>query len=141
MLPQIIRTSVRVCAGLLVMGSLAALPACARFPFKIDVQQGNYITSEGVARIKTGMPQAQVRSLLGAPLLIDGFHADRWDYIYLYTPGNSGDKIRRHVVVSFADGKVSNIDIRAMEPIPNEVPASAVPHAMDLDVPPAGEAK
>lgn len=122
-----------------MLGSLLAMPACSRFPFKIGVQQGNYITPEIVAQIKPGMPQEQVRSLMGAPLLIDGFHANRWDYIYVFTPGSEVNKIRRHMVVMLADGKVSSVDIRAMDAIPDELPAASVPHLLDLDTPVAAK--
>jgi outer membrane protein assembly factor BamE len=44
--------------------------------------QGNVVTSEQVARVKPGMTRAQVRDILGTPLLTDPFHADRWDYLF-----------------------------------------------------------
>jgi len=46
------------------------------------VQQGNYITEDMIAKLKPGMTRSQVRFLLGTPLLVDPFHADRWDYLY-----------------------------------------------------------
>ncbi|HUX31745.1 MAG TPA: outer membrane protein assembly factor BamE [Thiobacillus sp.] len=53
-------------------------------PHRIDVQQGNALDQENVARLKPGLNRSQVRFLLGTPLVVDPFHPDRWDYVYLY---------------------------------------------------------
>jgi len=52
-------------------------------PYKIDIQQGNYITQDMAAKLKPGMSKSQVRFALGTPLIVDPFHADRWDYVYV----------------------------------------------------------
>ena len=65
--------------------ALLALAGCNHNwldPYKVEIRQGNYITPEMRAKLKTGMSQVQVRAALGAPLLSDPFHSDRWDYIY-----------------------------------------------------------
>ena len=51
-------------------------------PYKLDIPQGNGITADQVEKLKVGMTRAQVRFILGTPLLTDPFHADRWDYVY-----------------------------------------------------------
>jgi outer membrane protein assembly factor BamE len=33
-------------------------------------------------KLKPGMTPAQVRFILGTPLVVDPFHKDRWDYVY-----------------------------------------------------------
>lgn len=53
-------------------------------PYKIDIQQGNVVTQEMVAKLKPGMTKAQVRFILGTPLITDAYHANRWDYVYRY---------------------------------------------------------
>src|SRR5918998_642922 len=53
-------------------------------PHKIDIQQGNYVTQDMVNKLKPGMSRSQVRFALGTPLIADPFHADRWDYVYVY---------------------------------------------------------
>ena len=62
------------------------LGACAlpdfMSPYRIDIQQGNYITQEMVSQLKPGMSKEQVRYVLGTPLVTDIFHAERWDYVY-----------------------------------------------------------
>ena len=51
-------------------------------PYKIDVIQGNFISKEQVESLKVGMSRAQVKDVLGTPLLTSLFHADRWDYVF-----------------------------------------------------------
>jgi outer membrane protein assembly factor BamE len=53
-------------------------------PYKIDIQQGNVVTSEQAQALKPGMPRSQVRDILGSPLLTSVFHADRWDYVFTF---------------------------------------------------------
>lgn len=62
--------------------SIAALTACSSLTYKLEVQQGNYVTEDMIAKLKVGMTRSQVRFLLGTPLLADPFHANRWDYLY-----------------------------------------------------------
>ena len=65
--------------------TLALLSACAGSvsgdkvlgivrPYRVDIVQGNVLTKELTARVKPGMSRAQVRDLLGSPLLTDVFH-------------------------------------------------------------------
>ena len=72
----------------LVATFLLLLAACSvtekLTPYKIDIQQGNVVTQEMVAKLKPGMTKAQVRFVLGTPLITDAYHANRWDYVYLY---------------------------------------------------------
>lgn len=57
-------------------------------PYKIDIQQGNYVTQEMIAKLQPGMSRSQVRFALGTPLIVDPFRTDRWDYAYvLYKQG------------------------------------------------------
>jgi outer membrane protein assembly factor BamE len=53
-------------------------------PYRIDVVQGNFVSKEQVELLKPGMPRAQVRDLLGTPLMTSVFHADRWDYVFTF---------------------------------------------------------
>lgn len=51
-------------------------------PYRADVVQGNFISSEQVGQLRAGMSRNDVRSVLGTPLLASVFHADRWDYVF-----------------------------------------------------------
>ena len=80
-------------------------------PYRIDIVQGNAITKEQAALVKPGLSRLQVRDILGTPMLIDPFHADRWDYIFtLRRPGTEPQ--RRSVVVTFEKDVVKAINAR-----------------------------
>ena len=70
-----------------------ALSGCSSWGFpgvyKINVEQGNIVTSEMVDQLKPGMSRRQVRYILGTPLLEDSFDPERWDYIYTLRNGDT----------------------------------------------------
>lgn len=51
-------------------------------PYRVEVVQGNFVSSEQVALLRPGMSRLQVRELLGSPLLASVFHEERWDYVF-----------------------------------------------------------
>jgi outer membrane protein assembly factor BamE len=65
---------------------------------KPDIQQGNIITPEMVAELKTGMSKRQVRFVLGTPMLVDVFHQERWDYTFTMKKRNEALEIKRFSV-------------------------------------------
>ena len=77
-------------------------------PYRIVVQQGNYITQEMVSQLKLGMSKDQVRFILGTPLLTDIFHANRWDYVY-YRELPYAKREQRSRSVHFEDGKLARL--------------------------------
>lgn len=84
-------------------------------PYRINIQQGNFVSREMVAQLKEGMrtkdgvTPEQVRFVLGTPLLTDVFHADRWDYVFRLKKGN-GEVISSRVTVFFKDSRLVSID-------------------------------
>lgn len=78
-------------------------------PYRIEIQQGNYVTQEQVAQLYRGMPRDQVRYLLGTPLLADPFHADRWDYVFRRLRANSRELEERRLTLFFVDGKLDRV--------------------------------
>lgn len=87
----------------LITAALAvALSACGStkwgFPYRADVQQGNWITTEQVSQLEPGMSRAQVRFILGTPMLQDALHANRWDYTYYNKPGYGKEELRQFTV-------------------------------------------
>jgi len=85
-------------------------------PYRVEVVQGNVLTKEMVARVKPGMPKAQVRDLLGSPLLTDVFHEARWDYVF--TIRRQGAAPQQRLVVALFDGdKLKSLDV------PDDLPA------------------
>jgi outer membrane protein assembly factor BamE len=78
-------------------------------PYRIDVQQGNFISQEQLTQLKPGMTPDQVKFVLGTPLLNDIFHANRWDYVFRLQKGN-GEVISSRIAVYFDDNRVAKID-------------------------------
>jgi outer membrane protein assembly factor BamE len=68
----------------LLLSLVAGCSSVKLGPHRIDVQQGNALDQENVARLKPGLNRSQVRFLLGTPLVVDPFRTDRWDYVYVY---------------------------------------------------------
>jgi outer membrane protein assembly factor BamE len=78
-------------------------------PYRIDIQQGNYISQEMVVQLKTGMTKEQVRFILGTPMVTDIFHSDRWDYVY-WRETARGAREQRKVTVLFEQGQLARVD-------------------------------
>ena len=78
-------------------------------PYRAEVVQGNVITREQAALIKPGMSRAQVRDILGSPMVADIFHESRWDYVFtIHRPGAAVQQ--RNVVVRFEGDRLISID-------------------------------
>lgn len=125
-----------------LIAALAALGGCGSwFPggdpvahwipaYRMDIQQGNVVTSEQLAQLKPGMNRLQVRDLLGTPLLTDVFHAGRWDYVF--TLAQRGRPVQRRAVKLIFDGEQLQ-DIQATElPTEQEFVASIARHEGDV---------
>ncbi len=96
-----------LCAALLAGCSVPRIPGVT--PYKIEIQQGNYVSQQMVSQLKNGMTKDQVKQILGTPLLTDIFHAERWDYVYLReTP--DGKRESRKIALFFEDGKLARMD-------------------------------
>lgn len=80
----------RALAGLAALVAALGLGGCSStIVYRIEVQQGNFLSQETVSQLKPGMTKDQVRFLLGTPLVTDIFHAERWDYVYTRRPARS----------------------------------------------------
>jgi len=92
----------RIPARAALLLAAAALSACKSVevpkvpgvtPYRMVIQQGNFISQEMVSQLKPGMSKEQVRYVLGTPLVTDIFHADRWDYIFtIARPGTPAQR-------------------------------------------------
>ena len=102
----------RKSAALLAFLALALLQACS--PYRINIQQGNYLDEETIAQVEPGMTRAQVKFLLGTPLVADSFNENRWDYIFHYRNGKS-QKVRNSKFVVFFEGDRVNYTERETE--------------------------
>ena len=100
------------------LAAAALLPACKSVevpkvpgvtPYRMVIQQGNFISQEMVEQLKPGMTREQVRFVLGTPLVTDIFHADRWDYVW-WREDQAGKREQRKLAVFFEDGKLARLD-------------------------------
>ncbi len=91
---------------ILITFLLLGLTSCTTY--KPDVQQGNVIAEEAVARLRIGMSAEEVKSIVGTPLLQDDFQQQRWDYIfYLNKAGKQVE--RKDMTLFFKNNKLIRI--------------------------------
>lgn len=83
-----------------------ALPSIK--PYKLDVQQGNVVTSKMLLQLRPGMTKSQVRFIMGTPLIQDSFHGNRWDYVYQMREGGKL-KEQRQVVMIFENELLKSV--------------------------------
>ena len=69
-------------AGLSGCGISQGLHSDSFRPYVPEVVQGNFVSREQRQYLRPGMTRAQVRDVLGTPLVTSLFHADRWDYTF-----------------------------------------------------------
>jgi len=90
----------------IVILGLLLLQSCV---YKIDIQQGNEITTEMLSELEIGMSKREVSKVLGYPLVNDPFHADRWDYYFYFKTGKTGEVEQQSATLLFTDDLLSNI--------------------------------
>ena len=100
------------------LSSVLALAACGSFdsashqvaglvtPYKMEIVQGNFVSKEQVALLKPGMGRQQVRDILGTPLVVSVFHADRWDYVFTIKRPGVDSQVRKLTVFFNGDAFV-----------------------------------
>ena len=97
--------------------------------------QGNVVTKEQAEVIKPGMNRAQVRDILGSPLLTDAFHADRWDYVFTIRR-QGAEPQRRSIVVLFDGDTLKSMDTGGPLPAEREFVASIDTFKTSRNAPP-----
>lgn len=111
-----------LCARLtLILVASASMAACGSLnsasthvasivtPYKMDIVQGNFVSKEQAAALKPGMSRAQVRDVMGTPLLASIFHADRWDYVFTFKRQGLAPQARK-VTVFFKDDTLERVE-------------------------------
>lgn len=107
---------------LLLLAGCSSIPS---LPYKIEIQQGNVITHEMLEKIKPGMTRAQVRFVLGSPVISDAFHGNRWDYVYRLE--QEGRLIEQHrITVFFEDDRLTHTEGRLRPSLAVAPPKAAV---------------
>ena len=115
--------------ALLVAFSLAATSGCSgrRFslkPYKLNIQQGNYLEADHIERVNEGMTRGQVRFLLGTPMIAVAFNEQRWDSEVYLKMGATGDVIQSRMTVFFEGDTVSRIERPDEEKVTDQIDAA-----------------
>jgi len=101
--------------SLIALLAAVLLGGCARVQvptpgvYKLDIQQGNVVTEDMLARLRPGMEKRKVRFLLGTPIIVDAFSPDRWNYLYTFQKGGH-KREQRHIVVLFEDDRLASVE-------------------------------
>lgn len=122
---------------------VSLLAGCSNFkigPHRIDVQQGNALDQDNLARLKTGLTRSQVRFLLGTPLIVDPFRDDRWDYVYVFHKAGRLTEQKR-VSLFFEGDLLARIegDLPVAESAPDLAPPPAASDGVQATAPAAAE--
>lgn len=84
---------------------ISALTGCVH---KMDIEQGNIITPEQVSKLHTGMTEAQVKAIMGVPVLTNTFTEQQMDYVYTYKAGY-GPLNEKYVTLIFNHQRLQEI--------------------------------
>jgi len=91
---------------LVVLSTL--LSSCSYFHVhKVEVEQGNYLTSNMVNRLHPGMSIEQVKVIMGEPVLVNIMNPHIESYVYTYQVGTSFAE--KKVKLSFDHGVLRTI--------------------------------
>ncbi|MBC7709266.1 MAG: outer membrane protein assembly factor BamE [Rhizobacter sp.] len=115
----------RVFLATLATLSALALTGCG-LVYKMEINQGNYVTQDMVTKLKEGQSRQQVRLVLGTPTTESVFHKDRWDYAYSLE--RRGRSVTAHkLTVLFDDDKVKSWTVADLpiSPVVDRDPAYA----------------
>jgi len=95
---------------ILILVSL--ITSCSLFHIhRMDIEQGNVITPEKVKALHVGMTQGQVKELMGTPILINIFDANRMDCVYTYQTA-SEKPVEKSLTLLFQNGVLREISYR-----------------------------
>jgi outer membrane protein assembly factor BamE len=107
-MPQFSRLSV-IAIVLLLAGCTAAQGFSLR-PYRMNIQQGNFLEAKDVDQVEVGMTRSQVRFLLGTPMVADPFNVERWDYVFFFKVGRTRKEMSSLLTIWFDEDRVVRID-------------------------------
>ena len=99
-----------------VIAILALLAGCSVAqgfslrPYRMNVQQGNFLEAKDVDQVEVGMTRSQVRFLIGTPMVADPFNVERWDYVFFFKVGRTRNEISSRLTIWFEEDRVVRID-------------------------------
>ena len=138
--PSVRRALVAALAGAALAGCTTItqpfdnyIPLITQFGvYKLDINQGNYLSQDMVDRLKAGQTKPQVRGVLGTPLVVSAFRDNRWDYVYEF---RSAGRVREHrlFTVYFKDDLLARWEGDEMPPSAQELNRVAATRSLPED--------
>ncbi|MEK9744326.1 MAG: outer membrane protein assembly factor BamE [Gammaproteobacteria bacterium] len=95
---------------LLVILTSITLAGCVR-SYRVEIQQGNVISAEQIEKLTPGTSRNEVRFILGTPLIVDPFHAERWDYFYSLDPAKGEQVTKYRLSIWFENDLVTRTEV------------------------------
>ncbi len=94
---------------LIILICCLLIAGCSLFQIRrTDIQQGNIYTQEMVSQLHTGMTFAEVKHIMGSPVLLNTFSDNRVDYVYTFKTG--GKIVReKYVTLTFYKGRLEHV--------------------------------
>ena len=97
-------------AAVVMLMMTAGCSTLERVVYRPDINQGNYLVANDVAKIHTGMTQQQVAYTLGTPMMKDPFGSNVWYYVFRQEPGHESVKQQTLTLTFDSNGTLTNID-------------------------------
>ena len=100
--------------------------------YRLDINQGNYLSQDMVDKLKVGQTKPQVRGVLGTPLVVSAFRDNRWDYVYEF---RRAGRVREHrqFTVYFKDDLLARWEGDEMPPSVQELNRVAATRSLPED--------
>lgn len=75
---------------------------------KLQIEQGNVYDQKTVSQLRIGMSEAQVKEIMGIPVLVTLFTPDRLQYVYTFQKGHQ-KRFEKRVTCIFEHGRLQAI--------------------------------
>ena len=89
---------------------ILSLTGCGFFQIRRPIIiQGNEITKANASQLRTGMTPEEVIAIMGTPVIVHTFTANRIEYAYTY---NNGSKLtsEKHVTCIFNNNRLTHVE-------------------------------
>lgn len=86
---------------------ISLLSACVH---RMNIEQGNLFNQADIARIHRGMSPAQVKEIMGNPVLVNTFADNRMDYVYTMQLGHQ-PRTEKSVIFIFSRNSLKDIKV------------------------------
>lgn len=91
----------------LLLGStlLVGCSSPSNWVYRPDINQGNYLTLDEMAKVNLGMTKQQIMFLLGSPMLTSAYGDSVWYYVFRRQPQHN-KVIQQKLILTFDQSEV-----------------------------------